>query len=578
MRGSGFIRWSAIAAAVIASLAVPSVAFAHSPDDAAPQRLDPPPGWEEERRIAGARHADPAPGFLETSEYFIGSVSVSVLFLESTGAIDADTEDWSPAQKSLALQKVQTALDWWASQEPRAGISFVTEWIEEVPISYEPITRSTDDDGLWIAEAMEYLDFPREHNFSNGRFPYLGAAYEYVNDLRARHGTDWAFTIFMVNDVNDPDHAFADGPASIAYALLGGPYVVMPYYNDNWGPQNMHRSVAHEIGHIFYATDTYDNQSDQSGYFNAQDRDGQVGLMNESNLTLPSSTRLQIGWRDSDGDGILDPVDTTPQVSLQVHGPGLMDQTTLEYTGAVTEAPLTNQNSHGLGRSVSINAIESVAYRLDGGPWREASPVDGSFDSPWEAFSFTVSDLTVGQHTIQVWAANSVLNPVAQYAVDGFTTTLIIIDQGEVSAARAGVGTPQSLRLHLAWAHDDSPVGGGAVAIGDAPPQITDASGWATFPLSSTEVGVVSLEVTSARSGGISRFDSPAETPSIVWDRVRATAVDVSDAHVDRGALVNIFVRAELEYDGTPLAETDSLEVAGRVAVWDVDRGAFRID
>ena len=38
---------------------------------------------------------DPSPGLHETSEYMIGSVAVSVIFMESDGSIDPSSEDWT---------------------------------------------------------------------------------------------------------------------------------------------------------------------------------------------------------------------------------------------------------------------------------------------------------------------------------------------------------------------------------------------------------------------------------------------------------------------------------------------------
>ncbi|MBI4329323.1 MAG: hypothetical protein HY685_05625 [Chloroflexi bacterium] len=543
-----------------------------------------PPPWEEPvHPVAGSSHESPAPGFAETSEYMIGSVAVGVLFLESNGAVDPSTENWTAAEKSFALSQLQRALDWWVAQEPAARLSFVTEVIQEVSIGYEPISRqgsgNPDAYGLWMTEAMKSLGFPKQYDFSQWRYPWLGAEYEYVDDLRQRKGTDWAFVVFMVRDVNDPDHTFAASPDSsgLSFAGLGGPDLVSLYTNGNWGSENLHKVIAHEMGHVFYATDTYDNKQKSSGYFNTPDVDGRFGLMNENDLYLPQDTRLQIGWRDSDGDGILDPADTTPQVSLTTQGPGPTDRTTLEYRGTIREVPLTNQNPWGSKRSVTINRVQSVSYRLNGGPWREASPVDGSFGATNEEFTFTLSGLSDGQNTIEVKAANTVGNSSLQIT-DRVLVTRIVIDDARLSTTRANVGSTQQLRLHLSWAHDRSPVTSGAVTVDGGAAQSIDSGGWATVPLMSGKVGMVTPQVTAVRSGTITRHETRVLVPSVVWDRIKVTSVEADDSRVDIETAVIVLARAELEYDGTPLAQDDSLSIGGQTALWDATTKAFRIE
>jgi len=88
---------------------------------------------------------DPTPGRYETSEYMIGSVAVGVIFPESNGAIDESTEDWTEAEELQITSKINDALDWWASQNPDANVSFVTEFNYRVPTSYELITHNFSD-------------------------------------------------------------------------------------------------------------------------------------------------------------------------------------------------------------------------------------------------------------------------------------------------------------------------------------------------------------------------------------------------------------------------------------------------
>jgi len=63
---------------------------------------------------------DPRPGMMETSEYMIGKVGVLIIFVESTGRIDPNMEDWQDWRMVQVEQGIYRALWWWASQYPFA--------------------------------------------------------------------------------------------------------------------------------------------------------------------------------------------------------------------------------------------------------------------------------------------------------------------------------------------------------------------------------------------------------------------------------------------------------------------------
>lgn len=62
--------------------------------------------------------------------------------------------------------------------------------------------------------------------------------------------------------------------------------------------------------------------------------------------------------------------------------------------------------------SVSSELVEisGVQYRVDGGQWMAASPTDGIFDSPYEAFELTVENLSAGEHNLEVQAVDTAGN------------------------------------------------------------------------------------------------------------------------------------------------------------------------
>jgi len=360
-----------------------------------------------------------APSYQETSEYLIGSSVVGVVFLESNGTIDQNTEDWTQEEQSNVVNKIQDALNWWPNQNPSASVSFTLATVNYgVPTSYEPINRPYSDDRLWISEAMNYIGYKGND--------YLTQVRNYINDLRNNALTNWAFALFVVDSSNDVDGKFADGQYSAYTHAVGGPFVVMTYTNDGWGIQDMNRVFAHEIGHVYYATDEYDNRPENSGYLDVRDNDGSQALMDNNNLVLSEGTKGQIGWLDTDGDSILDILDTFPDTTLNQFTPDPTDQSSLTYTGTVREVPLQNKNPQipaATRRDVTINKITKVEFRIDGGAWQDAFADDGTFDEDEEAFSFTVS-LANSTHVIEARGTNSVGNVETTLARDEVTCVL----------------------------------------------------------------------------------------------------------------------------------------------------------
>jgi len=513
------------------------------------------------------------PGYYETSEYLIGKVAVAVIFLESNGAVDPNFEDWTADEISRVIYEISVALRWWEAQNPSAQVSF-TGLTVRVPTSYEPILRPSTHEGLWISEAMAYLGYPGAD--------YKQQVRDYNNDLRrgvpmrTDSGTvsiraDWSFVIFVVDSSRDPDGKFADGKS--AYAYLGGPFLVLTYDNGGWGIDNMDFVAAHEIGHIFYATDEYNGITEYSGYLNAPDCEGSYSLMGRPILgfipvwRLSECTKLQVGWRDTDGDGILDIVDTFPKTTLISVPPYLTDATVHTYRGEVEEIPYPNRNPFGTGRSVTINTIRSVKFRVDGGPWLTATPTDGSFDDVHEEFSFMATNLPVGLHTVEVYSVNSVNNIEAPWVKHTFTVTLIIIDQSVVSGWRVDVGSVQKVSFRALWAHDLSPVRSGMIFI-NGTAYMTGSDGWVNLFVSSSQVGRQIWTVTGVRVGDIARFRQTAPSPTIIWDRLVVNFKGVDDDRRDIGTIGEIRFRLRSEYDGA-LVQSGLVRINGTLANWD---------
>jgi hypothetical protein len=112
--------------------------------------------------------------------------------------------------------------------------------------------------------------------------------------------------------------------------------------------------------------------------------------------------RGQVGWQDSDADGLFDPVDTIPEMTITSTAQ-LENQWTV--TGRAVDRPFPSP----LRPAATINEVR-VEYRLDGGDWTTATPADGAFDSPEESFSLTLEPAASGNHHLDVRARNSVGN------------------------------------------------------------------------------------------------------------------------------------------------------------------------
>lgn len=365
------------------------------------------------------------PTYYQTSEFMAGRVAVGLVLVESNGTVDTSKENWTSEEKQLVFNKTISALNWWMQREPRAKLSFVYDdhFSNPLPTGVEPITRPHSDQGYWIADAMKSLGFNSTSYFTQVR--------NYDNWLRSTYQTDWAFTIFVVDSSSDGDNRFSNG--YFAYAYLGGPFLVMTYGNNGYGPEYFDAVAAHEIGHIFRALDQYSSAYQgctvRSGYLNIENQNSQYGSC-ASNVDSIMRGQIypfiakaidpyaagQIGWRDSDGNNILDPLDTN--LSLQVTE---LSQTGDEILakGAVTISSFPSPT----GVSFTINKISKVQYRVGEGEWQMGQPLDGKFDSISEDFELTATDLPTGWSLFEISAIDSMGN-----VSNSYTETIAVLD------------------------------------------------------------------------------------------------------------------------------------------------------
>jgi PKD repeat protein len=377
-------------------------------------------GWRE---FSGPIDPSPdqAPGFEHTSEFMLGSVAVGVILPESDGSIDPSTEDWSDKERKRVAEEITKGVVWWLQKAGDHRMPFrmiAIDWTHlntPVNIPYEPINRCgykcSTGELKWSSEILTKLGYSGSRE---------DKTYAHNNYLRNKFGTNWAFTVFVADSSNDKDNKFSD--LTFGYATPGGPRFVMTYGNNGWGIGKMDKVTAHEMGHIFWAMDEYAaskcNPASKRGYLGRTNDNcengghGKSNIMNDNRMKSPSpriETREQVGWRDSDGDGIPDILDTFPNTELYAHPDPTPDRTpTFQGRARVVPLPTKNPSSRV---SCTINTIFGVLYRIDGGwiPYL-AQASDGKWDEAVEDFTFTTKTLSVGTHTICATAYNSVRN------------------------------------------------------------------------------------------------------------------------------------------------------------------------
>ncbi len=336
----------------------------------------------------------PAPNAGEQSIFMAGSVAVGLVAVESNGTIDPSTENWTTAEKAEVLAEIKEGVQWWTARNTGARLSFIFEDHITSPLStgVEPITRPYSHQQYWVADAMNGLGFPSVPN-------YMTAVRDFNQSLRVNYGTDWAFTVFVVDSSNDSDNLFSDG--YFAYAYLGGPFMVMTSEVNGYGTGNVDAVAAHETGHIFYALDQYYGAHQpcnaHMGYFWVENQNSQYGNC-ASNVNSIMRGQVypytigaidpygagHLGWVDNDLDNIPDVVDPTAVMTKTVS----INGSTVVISGTVEIIPTPAL----FLRSLTINKVVKFQYATAKVDWTDVGVcLDSQCDKYIEDFTATVA-------------------------------------------------------------------------------------------------------------------------------------------------------------------------------------------
>ncbi len=377
---------------------------------------------------------------VDTGEFLLGSVAVTPVFFESNGEIDEQTQNWSPTEIDEVLAKVTEGVNWWSDMldtlDTVHTLDFViddTYAVNPVATPYEPIDRSSFAFNEYVGDFVTTLGYGDANSIEE-------AVQQFNHAQRERLNTDWAFTIFVIDSSDDPDGLFASGGFAAAFAFAGGLFMVTP----STRPAS---TIAHEMGHIFWARDEYaggGSWNDTRGYYDTQNLNAvtdnpdpnfqqQISIMRggvpltsayDAHVS-PESTLAMVGWRDSDGDGVFDLADVP--LSLDAVGYFDAESSLYHFSGTASAVPLINQNSSGAQSDITLNRVSELQYSLDDGPWLVAAEpnlqrvdfdLSLAFDQPFSSIQWRAIDQSTGV-TSAILAGTPTLPALSAASVSG---------------------------------------------------------------------------------------------------------------------------------------------------------------
>ncbi len=303
-----------------------------------------------------------APDWTRTSDFMVGRVVVGIILPESNGVISPSIENRDATEINFVTEEINQALQWWTQQAQARQV--VVEFIVPpgypriVETGYEPIQMiglevPFGQAHIWLADVMSHL------GYNDPQMTYLQRIEKFDDDLRRAYGADWAITIFAVDapyvphdpSAPDPSGLFAPGSWGIpgvavtAWAQRPGPHQVINRLSgvaQRQEENGLDNVVAHEIGHMFGAADeVWADGSDCGTGSQCNVRFGYLSVENQNCNRTPQCainrpecvmrvadldylcdySAGQVGWRDSDGDHLVDSIDTTPVLSISGYPP-----------------------------------------------------------------------------------------------------------------------------------------------------------------------------------------------------------------------------------------------------------------
>jgi hypothetical protein len=425
--------------------------------------------------------------YYDTSEFMAGRVAVGVWMLDdSTAGLS-----WNSTKIGQTLGGVESGLDNWVRKG--GAPTFLTFFIDphiNIPVSGIPIKNPMSMDTTWVNQVLGNLGWTGADAFEK--------CFAYNHSIRDIFGANWCYSIFIADSNPNVLRGLFAG-VGYAWAYFGGPWVYMSRFS-SWAYNYLHYYAVvpmHESGHIFMDTDEYDTTVQYGGYLNAPDNNGATCIMNanDSSRVCPA-TRNQLGWRDLDGNGVIEPLDVPPRISLTPVLPNPTTNPVPTWSGHAGVMTLPNHNplsNYIPPHAQTIVRIVAVECRLDGGPWSAATASDGAFDGYDEDFTWRPAPLAPGTHVIEARSRTSVGIWSAVYASDTLTV-----------AGNVGVGGAP-----------------GAYGLTLLPPEPNPVAAGASLRFTLPTAGHVRLEIMGVDGRRVRTLvdgDRPAGAGSVRWD------------------------------------------------------------
>jgi len=497
----------------------------------------------------GTLDEDPRPGLWETSEYMIGKVGVYIIFVESNGELDLNLYNWDETSINWAKNGIYMALNWWKSQYPfrNPKLEFYVN-VETVIgyTKYEPMLRPLEDHELWVTDVLKRL------GCGNG-FTHYEIGKSCAHTIRQNWKMDWAFIIFVVNSgVGMPSWSNIR-----AFAYRNGPYMVLPF---GWfyhlmfeGTEGLARVVAHEIGHIFGATDEYDGKPERSGYLYELDTDGSGCVMDSPNKwCISRGTMRQIGWVDDNYNGYPDILENKPSILLLNSTSPVTDADEIVIEGVFKLEPYPCRRPGC--RPVTINRV--VPTNATG----VLIALEGPFDTAYEPFRLIYRPKVPGYHTILIAVMDAVTGNFELYSRNVLYTYLEVQSiETPLTVRRVDVGTQVPIKFKVVLAHDKRPIQSARMYVGDLEAKFL-GDGWFEVIVSSGSVGRFLYQPTRAEvtlttdvgTGKLTKIKlSGADPVEVIFDKVKIQLTALKE-RIDVGSDAPIQVQAWYEYDRTP--------------------------
>ncbi|UCF78029.1 MAG: T9SS type A sorting domain-containing protein [Candidatus Eiseniibacteriota bacterium] len=346
-------------------------------------------GMDVEQELFRLSEGGSVLGVLGNSDDMVGTVTVTMFFVESDGSMDPDQYTWTTAATNATVNNAIAGLAWWSAQAAAYDkpLSFTVYYFpgtdSRCQTGYEPILHTSSEAQFWVSEIMASFGYS------------LGSHTTRVNSYntwaKSNYGTDWAYSIFTEYNPPPAPSEFTNGYA--AWAYLGGPYTNILYRTFSWPFESV---VTHESGHIFWACDEYYSPGyggcTSCGYCSHGVDNGNceycnpqsVSCMMKSNSdALCAYTPGHIGWlmgpivkyfsheiddAGGNGNGGVDPGESvTMDVTLKNWGSGV---SSVSATLSTTDPYVTITGSYSTYADMPLNgtATSSTPYAFTASP------------------------------------------------------------------------------------------------------------------------------------------------------------------------------------------------------------------